>query len=193
MACLVGKAEDGTVVRIDLPKSGEAILGRSPERANVIVSAPSVSGCHCSMVQTDGVWILKDLGSTNGTRLNGKKISEAKVSRGDTVSLGDFSLVFESDCVSAKTGASDAPGSKIEKGDESDTSAAAEADAGEPDEQIESKPMKIEPMSANSPTVKVLPSQFKKKSAHTRKWVTLIAVFALVAVFLIVLFIRTLR
>jgi len=210
MAYLVGTTEDGAAVKIDLPKSGEAILGRSPERATVVVSAPSVSGCHCSIAQVDGAWVLKDLGSTNGTRLNGEVVSEAKLFRGDKVSLGDFSLVLEGEDVPERTDASVTPrvvkavagvsvvippvAGKVEAPSAAPSAAAAVTKAREENqiEDVQPTVMMIAPKSVNSPTSKALPAQFRKRSAHTRKWVALISIFAILAIFLVILFVKSL-
>ena len=41
----------------------------------------SVSKLHCMLVRTDGLLVLRDLGSTNGTRVNGTRVRRAVCSR----------------------------------------------------------------------------------------------------------------
>ncbi len=53
---------------------------------------------HHALLIADGVdYILRDLNSTNGTRVNGLRIVETKVHNGDTVRLGSVEMRFESD------------------------------------------------------------------------------------------------
>lgn len=69
-------------------------LGRS--RTNTLVLpealAPAASGRHAEFVHDDGTWWLVDLESTNGTHLNGARVSRAALSAGDRVMLGDVEL-----------------------------------------------------------------------------------------------------
>ncbi len=74
----------------------EVSLGRSSDNAFPIVDG-SVSGHHAVVVREGRRFTLRDLGSTNGTRLNGVKISEARLNAGDTLCIGSVNLVIEGD------------------------------------------------------------------------------------------------
>src|SRR5262249_27922118 len=50
----------------------------------------SVSKMHCVIVKTDGLLLLRDLGSTNGTRVNGTRIRRACLLPNDQVSIAHF-------------------------------------------------------------------------------------------------------
>jgi ABC-type multidrug transport system ATPase subunit/pSer/pThr/pTyr-binding forkhead associated (FHA) protein/ABC-type multidrug transport system permease subunit len=64
------------------------VIGGSTE-CDLRVRAPYVSGRHCRLTFRDGVWVLEDLGSTNGTFVNGARITApVRVSRTDRVTLG---------------------------------------------------------------------------------------------------------
>lgn len=68
---------------------GENILGRD-SGCDILVSIPGVSKQHASLtVASDSVY-LKDLGSSNGTFLNGKVTKNATLKAGDRISLPDF-------------------------------------------------------------------------------------------------------
>lgn len=178
MAFLTTRSLGDDAFRIDLPENEEAILGRSNERANVVIPSGSVSGRHASITKGAGCLILRDLGSTNGTRVNGTIVSEEKVFRGDKLSFGDFEVFLEGDDV--PTGS----GKKVKNPN------VASAPAG-PVSREESAGMKIAPRSSDSMTVKVLPTQFKKRSAHGKLWVAGIVVFSLLAIYLTILFVNT--
>jgi pSer/pThr/pTyr-binding forkhead associated (FHA) protein len=62
--------------------------------ADFIVDAALVSRVHCRLtVSRDGSLELRDLDSTNGTFVNGKRVSFAQLSPGDRVTIGRVDLV----------------------------------------------------------------------------------------------------
>jgi pSer/pThr/pTyr-binding forkhead associated (FHA) protein len=64
-------------------------LGRSRD-CDCVLAEPSVSRRHAELRREDGHWLLRDLGSRNGTRVNGVRLlDEAEVCPGDRVSFGD--------------------------------------------------------------------------------------------------------
>ncbi len=70
-------------------------VGRDPN-CDFTIHHPSVSSIHCEIiVSADGV-LLRDSNSTNGTFLNGDQITEAWLTRGQEVRLGDVDLFVES-------------------------------------------------------------------------------------------------
>jgi pSer/pThr/pTyr-binding forkhead associated (FHA) protein len=55
----------------------------------------TVSRWHASLMHADGNWLLADLGSTNGTRVNGWRVNDpTPVSPGDFVSFGAATFVI---------------------------------------------------------------------------------------------------
>lgn len=69
-------------------------IGRSAE-ADLFLPADSVSRRHARIEEKDGRWIVTDLGSSNGTFVNGHRIAEATpLADGDTVMFGKATLVF---------------------------------------------------------------------------------------------------
>jgi FHA domain/Domain of unknown function (DUF1707) len=67
----------------------QVILGRSRD-CDCVVAEPSVSRRHAELRRDGARWLLRDLGSRNGTRVNGVRLlDEAEVYPGDRVSLGD--------------------------------------------------------------------------------------------------------
>ena len=72
-------------------------IGRLPE-ATVRLNDEHVSARHAEMSRSaDGSWLLRDVGSTNGTQLNGKTITgQVPVQAGDLIGLGSSTLRLES-------------------------------------------------------------------------------------------------
>lgn len=79
-------------------------LGRADSNAFQIVE-PSVSSRHCEVCVRDGNLLVRDLISTNGTFINGKKIVEGTAKPGDKVRLGDVELRYESSAPGTLSGA----------------------------------------------------------------------------------------
>jgi FhaA, N-terminal domain/FHA domain len=69
------------------------VLGRSRE-CDIRVDDPNVSRRHAELQQEGATYWLVDLDSTNGTELNGKRVSRAKLSDGDRITLGGTDVVF---------------------------------------------------------------------------------------------------
>jgi pSer/pThr/pTyr-binding forkhead associated (FHA) protein len=66
-------------------------IGRHPDCDIVITRSRTISRKHCAIVQVNDSLVLRDLGSTNGVRVNGKLVKkEARFTPGDTVTLGDL-------------------------------------------------------------------------------------------------------
>ena len=72
-----------------------ATLGRS-RQCDVVLNDPNVSRQHAEIRPRGGSWVLSDLGSTNGSCLNGRRIDSPEVlKRGDEIELGTSALTFE--------------------------------------------------------------------------------------------------
>ncbi len=72
--------------------AGVTIVGRDPQ-ATLSIQHPSVSRRHCEIRRLDtGSLIIRDLGSTNGTALNGILVSESVIAPGDILQLGDIRI-----------------------------------------------------------------------------------------------------
>jgi len=77
-------------------KAGANSLGRNPVN-DIKLDDPSVSGSHCEILLGDGNAVIRDLGSTNGTFVNGAPVTEAALEPGQTIHLGGLQLMFCSD------------------------------------------------------------------------------------------------
>lgn len=70
-------------------------IGRA-DYNDVVLADESVSTAHAKLQRREGIWVLVDLDSTNGTFVDGERVEgDAPVPPGATVRLGDVSLVFE--------------------------------------------------------------------------------------------------
>jgi hypothetical protein len=72
-----------------------AVLGRSRE-CDIVLNDPNVSRQHAEIRPSGGSWIVRDLGSTNGVKVNGRRIQGPQsLKRGDVVELGTSRVTFE--------------------------------------------------------------------------------------------------
>ena len=70
-----------------LPEQGVKI-GRDPGQCQLALQDPDVSSLHAFMCCKNGAWVLQDLGSTNGTYVNGNKITTVGLKSGDRIKFG---------------------------------------------------------------------------------------------------------
>ncbi len=69
------------------------VIGRQPE-SDVVVADPGVSRRHAEIRREDGGFIIADLGSTNGTRVNETTVAERTLEEGDRITVGHSVLEF---------------------------------------------------------------------------------------------------
>jgi pSer/pThr/pTyr-binding forkhead associated (FHA) protein len=65
------------------------VVGRK-EECDLRLDHKSVSKMHCVIVKTDGLLLLRDLGSTNGTRVNGTRVRRAALLPNDQLGIANF-------------------------------------------------------------------------------------------------------
>jgi predicted component of type VI protein secretion system len=65
------------------------LVGRK-EDCDLRLEHKSVSKMHCVIVKTDGLLLLRDLGSTNGTRVNGTRVRRAALLPNDQVNIAGY-------------------------------------------------------------------------------------------------------
>jgi hypothetical protein len=83
--------------RTELLGSGGATIGRSRE-ADIVLEDANVSRKHAEVRPSGGSWIVRDLGSTNGVKVNGRRLDPARpqsLKRGDVIELGTSRATFE--------------------------------------------------------------------------------------------------
>ena len=152
---LSGEAKD---TRIEIEQD-ETSLGRAPDN-DLPISSAAASSRHCRIVRDGRAYTLKDLGSTNGTALNGIMIREARLKPKDIVAVGGVEILFDGDDVDV-------------------TDIAPELAHG---------PSNTVLMSPAPPPSTDRPASFATRKDNRRKWIGLIVALGVVALGLLVVF-----
>jgi pSer/pThr/pTyr-binding forkhead associated (FHA) protein len=97
-------AEEGTMPKITLQFKNRLLkqcvvcatttIGRLPDNA-VVIDSPAVSGHHACVFREGDHFVVEDLASTNGTFVNGKRVTRHALQHGDTMRLGKHTILFE--------------------------------------------------------------------------------------------------
>lgn len=84
----------GSPIKLDKPI---LVIGRHPDCDIVVRSSTKVSRRHCCVAQVNERFLIRDLGSMNGVRVNGIRVLESDLKAGDEVSIGDvlFAMTIE--------------------------------------------------------------------------------------------------
>lgn len=91
-ACVVVIHGEGLGRRLDIGERA-ATIGRSPQ-ADLHIPHASMSRRHCEVWRAGNAYRIRDLGSTNRTRVNDEIVDEAELRDGDHIVLGDIILKF---------------------------------------------------------------------------------------------------
>lgn len=97
MANYVLEILDGDRAGDVLPVGEQSIrIGRKPGN-DIVLADEKTSGVHCEIVREGDRHVLRDLGSTNGTFLDGKRVTELVLTPGDVVTVGRLRVTFRID------------------------------------------------------------------------------------------------
>ena len=93
MAVLIGMSQEvkGTNMEVGSEKIS---IGRKSDNT-IPIDNPTVSGHHCEVYFEDDRYHVRDLGSTNGTRVNNKDIKESKLRPKDILQVGSIEFMFD--------------------------------------------------------------------------------------------------
>jgi predicted component of type VI protein secretion system len=193
--------------KFDLPESEAAVIGRSASKCNVPVPGAAVSGIHATISRGPEAFLLKDLGSTNGTTLDGAPVEadkDVKVYRGDEIQFGDFAVTLEGEDVPSRpadatkpapapapppapvpvpvAGAVPPPAGVSEKyAEETHVNVAPVRHNG--------SPLDFAPRTAGTPSGAPMPGQFRRRGGGAKLWGTiLVGVVIVVAVLVYLVF-----
>ena len=81
----------------DTSEVREIRIGRRPD-LELPLPYPALSGLHARLIRTDGRWQIEDLGSTNGTRIDGERLAPRQprpIAPGAQIKLGQITVVFD--------------------------------------------------------------------------------------------------
>ncbi len=70
------------------------LIGRDAD-CDLRLDDKSVSKRHCALVKTDGLVLIRDLGSTNGTRVNGQRVRRGSLLPNDFLSVANFRFAIK--------------------------------------------------------------------------------------------------
>jgi MoxR-like ATPase len=87
----------GSLVPLESPP---VTIGRSDDNSITLSPEIAASRHHAELTENDGVWSVRDLGSMNGTRVNGERIEWPRVLRvGDKIKIASDEMIFEVDTI----------------------------------------------------------------------------------------------
>jgi pSer/pThr/pTyr-binding forkhead associated (FHA) protein len=89
---------DGPSILVDKPI---LLFGRH-EECDVQLNSKKVSRRHCVLAQVNDYLVVRDLGSTNGVRINGERVAEGKLRPGDELQVGNFKYQVCADALGRK-------------------------------------------------------------------------------------------
>ena len=75
----------------------DTVIGSSAEKADCVVDGNGISRIHAKIIKEDSVYYIKDLNSTNGTRVNGELLATYRLmplSVNDRITVGNIDLIF---------------------------------------------------------------------------------------------------
>lgn len=81
--------------------SGALSIGRHPSN-DVVVATPGASRKHAQVERRSDTAVIRDLDTSNGTLVNGQRVTEHVLADGDTIRIGDARLVFKAGLASAE-------------------------------------------------------------------------------------------
>ena len=107
----------GVAAGRDHALGGECVVGRHPQ-VTFVLDDHLASRRHFRVFQQGGVWLMEDLGSTNGTLVNGRRVARQPLVDGDLIRAGSTELQFvQKDILGGGSGAAaSAPAPQRSKG-----------------------------------------------------------------------------
>lgn len=133
-----------------------AIIGRG-ETAQVQINDIKASREHCKVFEQNGQWVVADLNSRNGIKVNGIQTTRKNLSAGDVIEIGETQVVFE------LAGAASRPAAAAPK-----SGSGASAAAGVDEIEIEEEPASASPSRPSAPAAKAPSAPSKPAAASSQ-------------------------
>ncbi len=84
-----------TLLALDWAGGRDDLLVGRHHGCDIVLADMSVSRRHARLTFRDGNWVLRDLDSTNGTRVNGRPVVRCRLRPGDVLTLGDEGVLVD--------------------------------------------------------------------------------------------------
>src|SRR5262245_56309409 len=94
MAANLVPKEGGSPIALDKPIM---LIGRNQDCDISLQTSSKISRRHCCIVQCTDRYLLRDLGSMNGVRVNGQRVVEMELKSGDEIAVADVGFTFQLD------------------------------------------------------------------------------------------------
>lgn len=88
-----------------IPLLGRKLLIGRRSSCDIKLDFPNVSSHHCELELRDGYWYIRDLGSSNGIKVNGERCSDSPLTPGDEISIAKHTFRIEYDIVASAAAA----------------------------------------------------------------------------------------
>ena len=99
MAATLIPAEGGSPIPLDKPIM---LIGRNQDCDISLQTSSKISRRHCCIIQCGDRYLVRDLGSMNGVRVNSQRVVEAELKPGDEVAVADVGFTFRADDAKGK-------------------------------------------------------------------------------------------
>ena len=93
MLSILLKFKNSEIKTIETDK-GEITIGRNPN-CDIHIDNLGVSKQHAKIIKQDGLYVVEDLNSTNGTYINRKRIARAVINNNDEIHIGKHTLQIQ--------------------------------------------------------------------------------------------------
>ncbi len=93
MSRLIVMSKTATVKQVNLRDNVAATVGRG-DHCDIVIPLPHVSRAHAEVTANGNVATIRDLGSSNGTYVNGRRVKQHALRHGDVVTVGGCEIRF---------------------------------------------------------------------------------------------------
>lgn len=87
-------SKNDTMMSVEHLVKDKVLVGRS-HNCDIKIDQSSVSGKHFQLIKAAGGYVVEDLGSTNGTYVNGDRVERKELSNGDVIEVGRYAMKYK--------------------------------------------------------------------------------------------------